>query len=71
MSIPFLKLETIHVVRVVYKSGYTQDFEVLQFDVTGNDLRWITAGVTRPLMIGATEIAAVWKINSRTRIARK
>lgn len=56
--------EPVFVVRIVYKSGYTHDFEVTSFSIkNGTSFQWTMTGDTnRPVLIGADEIAAVWQL---------
>lgn len=56
-------------IRVVYKSGYTHDFWVSEFEyANGNTYTWSTVdSANRPIDFGATEVAAVWQIDHRTR----
>lgn len=56
----------IFTVRVVYKSGYTHEFDVYEFESTGNGFKWRAADDTnKPLLIGVDEIAAVWQTGVR------
>lgn len=52
--------------RVVYKSGYTHDFEVYQFKVVGTRYEWVSADENnKPVQLGADDIAAIWQIGAR------
>lgn len=70
MRLPMLKLEKIYMVRVIYKSGKTQDFEVKSLTVTPDKIEWESVNDCRPVKIGFDEIAAVWQVGIRRRIAR-
>lgn len=64
-----MKLETIFRVRIVYKSGYTHDFECTDFEISGNKVTWASADEgNRPIKIGLDDIAAVWQIGHRKRV---
>ena len=53
-------------VRVVYKSGYVQDFTCKNFKLThsGGDLHSVTweDAKPRPMHIGIDDIAAIWEL---------
>ena len=70
MNIPFLKMETVYTIRVVYKSGFVQDFEATEFAIGGNKAEWVSVGSVKPVMLGLDDISAAWQIGSRRRIAR-
>lgn len=54
-----------YLVRIVYKSGYTHDFWVYEFEVSGDNFKWTAVeGGSAPLLIGADDIAAVWVLES-------
>lgn len=54
-----------YLVRIVYKSGYTHDFWVYEFEVSGGSFRWTTVGGDNtPILIGADDITAVWQLES-------
>ena len=67
-----LKLEPVFKIRVVYKSGYTHDFEVTEFlvhtNAHGKSYEWVSLTKVHPILLGADDIAAVWQIGQRTRI---
>lgn len=63
---------TIFTIRIVYKSGYTQDFECTKFVYERNTysgriaLEWAYYGDgPKPLGIGSDDIAAVWEMSKR------
>jgi hypothetical protein len=59
-------LKPIFKVRIVYKSGYTHDFEVYSFSLAGGVYRWESVNDdNKPVELGGTEIAAVWQIGHR------
>ncbi len=61
-----LKLTTIFKIRVVYKSGYTHDFEVYSFKLKGGTYTWESADdKNKPIELGGSEIAAVYQIGYR------
>jgi hypothetical protein len=61
-----MKLTPIFKIRVVYKSGYTHDFEVYRFSVDGGRYEWEpVSDDNKPIIIGADEIAAVYQIGAR------
>ena len=62
-------LEVVFKVRIVYKSGYTHDFECTDFEMTESKVTWKSVSErNRPIKIGFDEIAAVWQIGHRKRI---
>ena len=64
-----MKLINIFTVRIVYKSGYTHDFEVTKFTIKGGSYFWEHADDTnKPIQLGADEIAAVYQIGVRKKL---
>lgn len=64
-----MKIETVFRVRIVYKSGYTHDFECTDFTISGSKVSWESADESnRPIKIGIDDIAAAWQIGHRKRI---
>lgn len=60
------KRVTVYKVRVVYKSGYTHDFEATRFDVKGGSYSWDNfANDNKPIQLGADDVAAVWQLGYR------
>lgn len=63
----------IYTIRIVYKSGYTHDFDATEFTITNKlgglkDYKWTAVDhANKPLMLGAEggEIAAVWQVGHR------
>lgn len=62
----------IYKIRVHYKGGTTEEFEVLAITVNTLDgsvssIEWTTpeGQVIRPLAIGANDIASVWQVGVR------
>ena len=60
-----LKRIPVFKVRVVYKSGHTEDFETTVFKINGDGYSWEAPGEKRPVMLGADEVAAVWQLGHR------
>jgi hypothetical protein len=61
-----IKLTPIFKIRVVYKSGYTHDFEVYEFSVNGGRYEWkAVSDDNKPVIIGVDEIAAVYQVGVR------
>ena len=58
---------TFYNLRVLYKSGYTHDFEVESFKVHGpGDISFVPAKQhNRPLLFGAQHVESVWLIGQR------
>lgn len=57
--------ENKYLVRIVYKSGYTHDFWVYEFEIDRGKFTWAAVkGGSTPLLIGADDIAAVWLLES-------
>ena len=65
-----LNLEPIFKIRIVYKSGHTEEFEVKSFKLSGGKAEWESIGPKRPILLGYDEIVAVGQLSSRSRIAR-
>ena len=61
------KLIPIYKIRILYKSGYTHDFETYSFTyVHGKRAEWKPVSfANNPLEIGIDEIAAVYQIGIR------
>lgn len=57
----------IYTVRIVYKSGYTHDFEVTEFSIKGRgEYEWVAYDdMNKPVKIGPDDIAAVWQVGVR------
>jgi hypothetical protein len=62
-----IKLKTQFKVRVVYKSGYVQDFWCNSFSIQNGTWKWDAAGSVTPVMLGVDDIAAVWTLATRRR----
>ena len=64
-----IKIVTIFKVRIIYKSGYTHDFETTSFSVKGGVYKWVNfCDNNKPVQLGADEIAAVWQVGHRRQI---
>jgi len=64
-----IKLKTQYKIRVVYKSGHTEDFWCNSFTIKGVAYSWENSDPScKPIQLGADEIAAVWQIDYRYRI---
>ena len=65
-SKPIEPVREIFKVRVVYKSGYTHDFEVYNFKIKNGTYEWESVDIhNQPIRIGADEIAAIWQVGVR------
>lgn len=65
MALP--KRRDVFTVRIVYKSGYTHDFDVYSFNEDGRRYVYEAADpVKRPLDIGVNEVAAIWQIGHKS-----
>jgi len=61
---------TIFTIRVVYKSGYTHDFDVYSFKVSGGNYQWEHVDDdNKPIILGADEVAALWQVGHREEVA--
>ena len=61
-----LKKTAIFKVRIVYKSGYTHDFECTSFILKNGTYSWNPYDdKNKPVDLGADDIAAVWQIGYR------
>lgn len=66
------KFTTIYTVRVVYKSGYTHDFDVLTFSIDRGVYKWDPVDDNnKPLLLGVDDIAAFWQVGMRKRLTWK
>lgn len=64
-----MHFETIFRVRIVYKSGYTHDFECTDFEISNSKVTWQSVSErNRPIKIGLDDIAAVWQVGYRKRL---
>lgn len=64
-----MKIDTIFRVRIVYKSGYTHDFDCTDFTISGSKVSWESVDYSnKPVKIGFDDIAAVWQVGTRKRI---
>lgn len=55
--------QPIFKIRIVYKSGYTHDFNCKSFSIKRDEVSWESADPTAgPILIGLDEIAAVWQL---------
>lgn len=53
-------------IRIVYKSGNTQEFWVKSFTYEHGSYKWHNADeVHHPIDLGGSEIAAVWQVGAR------
>lgn len=65
-----VKLQVVFNIRIVYKSGYTHDFEATDFTFSNGTYNWdAVSDQNKPLMLGANEIAAIYQVGARKRIA--
>jgi hypothetical protein len=57
----------VFTIRIIYKSGATQDFECTEFSIKDGLYSWTALGDVKPLMIGlvSDQIAAVWQVAER------
>ena len=62
-----MKFEDVFRIRIIYKSGYTQDFDCTKFKIDHGGLTWKAVGRANPLAIGSDEIAAIWQLGVRKR----
>lgn len=64
-----MKHETVFKIRIVYKSGYTHDFECTEFIVEGDGYKWRAIDDrNKPIKLGVDDVAAVWQVGYRKRI---
>jgi hypothetical protein len=62
-----MKFEDVFRIRIIYKSGYAQDFDCTKFKIGQGGLTWKAVGSANPLAIGSDEIAAIWQLGVRKR----
>lgn len=56
----------IYTIRVVYKSGYTHEFDVYSFEMDGSGVRWdAVTHQNQPIKIGVDNIESVWQVGVR------
>jgi len=68
MKLP--RLLPVYTIRLVYKSGYTHNFEVYTFSIDDNNT-WKWSAVSKrnsPVAIGITDIVAIWTIGVRKKL---
>jgi hypothetical protein len=64
-----MKLVNIFTVRIVYKSGYTHDFDVTKFTIKGSTYVWESANDSnKPIQLGANDIVAVYQVGMRKKL---
>lgn len=62
--------KNIFKIRIVYKSGYTHDFEVYSFNIKGDRYDWKSVSDSnKPILLGADDIAAVYQIGTRKKFS--
>ena len=70
-----MKIINVFTVRVMYKSGTTIDFECTKFDIkidgSNTEFSWKAYKPKKPILLGISEIAAVWQIGVRKVITFK
>jgi hypothetical protein len=60
-----LKRQSIFTVRIVYKSGYTHDFDCVEFEINKGTYTWTSVdNNNKPIDIGVNEIAAVYQVGT-------
>lgn len=66
-----MMFEVVFKVRIVYKSGYTHDFECTDFEISNSQVHWKSVSErNRPIKIGIDDIAAVWQVGYRKRLKK-
>lgn len=56
----------VYTIRIVYKSGYTHDFDVTNFEIVGQKYTWTPlCNHNKPIFLGIDDIAAVWQVGAR------
>ena len=64
-----LKFTNIFTVRIVYKSGYTHDFEVTEFNIVRGNYTWQhVCDANKPILLGVDEIAAIYQVAVRKKL---
>lgn len=59
----------VYKIRIVYKSGYTHDFEVYDFTINRGTYEWKYVSETnKPVLIGVDDIAAIYQIGVRKKV---
>ena len=65
-----MKFTSIFKIRIVYKSGYTHDFEVYSFNIKGDRYDWKSVSdENKPILLGVDEIAAIYQIGLRKKFS--
>ena len=63
--------ETVFKLRVIYKSGYTIDFEVTKYEIGLSTASWTNANDKfRPINLNYEEVASIWKVGERKRLVK-
>lgn len=57
----------VFTIRIVYKSGHAEDFEVEKFSIKDGVFTWREHNPKgpKPLLLGADDVAAVWQLGHR------
>jgi len=67
-----VKLVPVFTIRIVYKSGYTHDFECTTFTIDQGTYSWeAISNANRPILLGNGEIAAVYQVGTRKMLVWK
>ena len=62
-------VQNVYKLRVIYKSGYAIEFEVTEYEISPEIMKWTSADDNfRPLHMNYDEVAAVWKVGERKRL---
>lgn len=60
--------ETVFRIRVNYKSGISEEFDVTECELNSQEMSWKTAGVVRPLRLNYDEVESVWQLSAKRRL---
>lgn len=60
--------ETVYHIRVNYKSGNSEEFEVTSCEVNSREMSWKTAGSKRPLLLNFDAVESVWQLGFSRRL---
>lgn len=54
---------TIFTIKVNYKSGISQTFDVTEFSIDGGAWKWMSADEqNKPILLGVENIESVWQV---------
>lgn len=60
-----MRFQKIFKLRVIYKSGYSIDFWVTEYEIGPNKASWVSANNSfRPINMNYDEVASIWMVDT-------